>query len=393
VAIAIGAAARRHILVKGGRYLEAVGRMTVACFDKTGTLTTNRPELREIHHAVGITDEELLVLAFSAEKHNQHPIALAIRDEAERRGITAVAHQVCGYIPGCGMRALIGDSEVLVGNARLMGQFNVARMGLARHVVRKSRRYEDQGLTVVFVARDGNLVGILGFANQTRPEAKVVVDYLRKNGMRDIVLITGDENRTAACLVDDIGFDGCHASLTPDEKAALVRQFQSSGGRILMVGDGINDALALAKADVGVAMGAGGSEVAIEAADIALVTDDLKGLVYVHSLSRRTMAVIRQNFLLATGSNVAGIVLGAMGWLSPVMAGLVHVVHTVGILANSSRLMFHKAPFLVQDGAETGASTDQFGARGGAPARIAPLLLHLEGEAAPAPDREVVRSA
>lgn len=344
VAIAIGAAAKRHILVKGGRYLEEVGQMTVACFDKTGTLTTNRPELREIHHAMGITDEELLQLAYSAEKHNQHPIALAIRAEAERQGLTVIPHEICEYIPGCGMRAVIRGEELLVGNARLMGHFNVDRMGIARQVVRKSRHFEDRGLTVVFVAREGRLVGILGFANQTRPEAVAVVDYLRNNGMSDILLITGDENRAAACLVDDIGFAGCYASLTPDEKADLVKRFRGSGGRILMVGDGINDALALAEADVGVAMGAGGSEVAIEAADIALVTDDLEGLVYVHSLSRRTMSIIRQNFLLATGSNVAGIVLGALGWLSPVMAGLIHVVHTVGILANSTRLMFHETP-------------------------------------------------
>jgi cation-transporting P-type ATPase C len=176
-----------------------------------------------------------------------------------------------------------------------------------------------------------------------------MIQRLKDSGIRRTAMITGDSKYTALEMACRLNFDECRYSVLPEEKAEIVAALRADGRRVLMVGDGINDALALAGADIGVAMGAGGSEVAIEAADIALVKDDLAGVVYVRDLSRETMRVVHQNFWIATGSNIAGVALGALGLLSPVMAGLVHITHTLGILANSSRLLFFEPPQLLPE--------------------------------------------
>ena len=335
VSAAISAAARRHILIKGGRYLEEIDTVDAICFDKTGTLTTNRPEIRQLVNLDGLSENELLHLAYAAEMHNRHPVALAIQEEACRRGLAPIAHTVCEYILGKGMRAVIDGNEVLVGSHKLMAQFGVGLDAIRRHL----EVVKTQGLTQVFIARNGELLGVIGFANQERPDLKPLLAHLKNRGIRKTVMITGDSKYTALDLAGRLNFDECRYSVLPEEKARIVAGLKADGYRVLMVGDGINDALALAEADIGIAMGAGGAEVAIEAADIALVRDDLAGVVYVRDLSCQTLRVVYQNFWIATGSNIAGVVLGALGLLSPVMAGLVHITHTIGILANSSRLL------------------------------------------------------
>lgn len=342
VSAALSAAARQHILIKGGRYLEEVGQADMICFDKTGTLTTNHPEIRHIYAAPETTRDELIRLAYSAEKHNLHPIALAIKTEAETRNIQAVPHDVCEYIPGAGIRSEVSGDEVLVGNARLMGTYDVSRMNESGWMHCGFKKFENRGMTIVFVAINRQLSGIIEFANKIRPESGSVIRSLRESGIEEMALITGDEKGSAMDLAITYGFTECYYSAMPMQKADIVKSLRNGRRKVMMVGDGINDALALAEADIGIAMGAGGSEVAIEAADIALVNDDLNGLVFVRHLSQDAMKIIRQNFLLATGTNVIGIVMGGFGWLSPVVAGLFHVIHTAGILANSGRLLFHK---------------------------------------------------
>jgi cation-transporting P-type ATPase C len=182
-------------------------------------------------------------------------------------------------------------------------------------------------------------VGLFEITQQLRPEAPMVVRQLERMGVHEVLLVTGDEEPVAKALADRLGLAPCFASITPEEKATIVSQLGQNGQVVVMVGDGVNDALALAEADIGVAMGTGGSPVAIEAADIALVRDDLRDLVYTHALSRDTLDVVHQNFWIATGSNVLGVVLGVAGHLSPMTAGLIHIVHTLGVLANSSRLL------------------------------------------------------
>ncbi|WP_415715439.1 heavy metal translocating P-type ATPase [Maridesulfovibrio sp.] len=342
ISAAISTAAKNNILIKGGRYLEEVGRCDVACFDKTGTLTGSEPSLEHLHVAGEITEEELLTYALSVETHNHHPLAQAIKHEAETRKLVPLPHNVCEYFLGKGMRAELTENEnhsteILVGNKKLTEQFDVRIGNLSRQVSNLKRK----GLTVLYVVKDKEPIGLLAFANTIRQESAITLASLEAGGVTRTVLVTGDEPATANNLAQTLGIPEIHASAMPEEKATLVRNLQSEGGKVMMIGDGINDALALAQADVGVAMGTGGAEVAVEAADIALVDDDLKGLMYVQQLSQDTTRIAYQNFWLATGSNIAGVIMGATGYLSPVMAGLLHILHTMGVIANSSRLLLH----------------------------------------------------
>ena len=335
VSAAMNAAARNQILIKGGRYLEGAGKAKTVFFDKTGTLTTDEPSLRRFHTIPGISENDLLEMAASVETHNHHPLARAIMAEADRRGIEPTPHSQCDYHMGMGMRAQIGGDEVIVGNAKLAKLYKAPLSTLEK----EAQSFEEQGLTVLRVYKNKTLQGIMGLAAKERPEAVNVIQRLRAVGVKRIVLITGDEEASARQLADHLGLDQVYASVMPEDKARLVVEEQERYGSVLMVGDGINDALALTKADVGVAFGTGGSEVAVEAADIALVKDDLEGLVSVYQQSQRTLRIAHENFWIATGSNLAGVVLGAMGVLTPVFAGLVHIGHSLGVLANSSRLL------------------------------------------------------
>jgi manganese/zinc-transporting P-type ATPase C len=335
ISAAINAAARRNVLIKGGRYLEEVGRCDTVFFDKTGTLTTTEPILERVVTLDDISEDELLGLVCSVETHNHHPLALALLREADRRGLVPQPHERCEYHLGLGMRAVIDGRELLVGNARLAGLFQAD----LESIKGQAASLAGQGLTVLYVFRDGRPLGLLGLASLLRPEAPGVLRRLRSMGVRRFVLITGDEPNTAEHLAATLGIESCHAGILPDDKARIVDQARRSGQRVMMVGDGINDALALTRADVGVALGVAGSEVAVEAADIALAADDLTAVAEVYALSQQTLRVVRQNFWLATGSNLVGLTAGAVGLLTPVTAGLVHVVHSLGVLANSSRLL------------------------------------------------------
>lgn len=359
VSAAMNAAARERILIKGGRYLEEIGKCATVLFDKTGTLTTNRPTLASSAAARGVDERELLRLAASTETHNHHPLAQAILAEAERRGVEPIAHKECDYHMGMGMRALMNGDEVLVGNAKLARRYGVDPEALGE-LTHADERFRELGLTVLYVYKNKALQGLLGFEAETRPRAALAVRELRALGVERVLLVTGDEEPTARALAARLGMDGYHASVLPEEKGEIVlrvagmnggKSDKSHGGRangtrgpVLMVGDGINDALALTNADVGVAFGTGGSEVAVEAADIALADDDLGRLVGVYALSKKTLRVAHENFWIATGSNVVGVALGALGLLSPVTAGLAHIAHSLGVLANSSRLLAFPQP-------------------------------------------------
>jgi cation-transporting P-type ATPase C len=196
-----------------------------------------------------------------------------------------------------------------------------------------------EGKTVIYVSKDGRLHGIIALSSALHPEAAPALRRLRREGFAKVSLVSGDSEPVVAAVAGRLGFDDYRAALLPDEKARYVEGLEARGSRVLMVGDGVNDALAFAKATVGVAMGAGGSEVAMEAADITLVKSDLMGLVVLRRLSRATLRTVEQNFWIATATNVLGIVLGLGGWLPPVTAGVLHITHTLGIMLNSSRLL------------------------------------------------------
>ncbi|WP_246198235.1 heavy metal translocating P-type ATPase [Solidesulfovibrio aerotolerans] len=345
ISAAIAAAAKRGILIKGGRYLEEVGQADTVCFDKTGTLTSNQPRIACIHNFSACSEEELLKWAYSAEVHNHHPLAMAIRNEALARDIDPISHVVCDFTLGKGVRAVIGDDVIRLGNRRYLAESGIESSARDKEV----SSLRERGLTVIFLAKNTDILAAFAFANEARPDAGDTVRTLKQSGVSNITLITGDAEQTAVDLCRQLGITSCHHSILPAQKGEIVAQLRQGGHKVIMVGDGINDALALAEADIGIAMSAAGADVAIEAADIALVRDDLADILYVRELSRRTLLVARQNFWIATSTNLGGALVGALGLLSPVASGLLHIVHTLGVLANSSRLLLPLAGPAVSD--------------------------------------------
>jgi cation-transporting P-type ATPase C len=341
VSAALANSARRSILIKGGLYLENVGKADCFCFDKTGTLTIGQPRVVEVVPRTARQDPaRILALAAAAEVHNTHPLAVAIMQEAKTRGITVPAHAVCEFVLGRGVRARMRGETILVGNAQFMEDSDVD----IAYFAKKAMRLVEEGHTVVYVARTGSLQGIIGVANAVRPGTAGVLDWLKGDGVSSLCLITGDTEPVARALARDLGFDNHGATLLPEEKAMFMERLSREGRRVAMVGDGVNDALAISKADIGIAMGAGGAEVAIEAADIALLDSNMERLITLRQMSKQTLRVIEQNHWLAVSTNVAGVALGAAGAITPIMGGLLHIVHTLGIMLNSSRLLGWEPP-------------------------------------------------
>ena len=341
VTAALANAARHSILIKGGLYLEMVGKTDVYCFDKTGTLTQDTPKIMTIKStSPEISEDAVLSWAATAESHNQHPMARAILTEAKVRNLEPEAHAVCEFKAGRGVFCTIGcDDVILVGNRQYMEENQVELTCFDADAAME----RNKGRTVVFVAQNGIVVGMLGVANPTRPEAIRVLNCLKRDGVKEIHLVTGDNKEVADTMMDLFPFDDCRAPLLPEEKATHVTALNEKSS-VVMVGDGVNDALALAQADIGIAIGAGGAEVAIEAADIALADSNLEGLVKVRNLSHQTMKVIDQNHYFAVSTDLLGAALGMLGILSPVMAGMIHIFHTGGILVNSGRLLSWEPP-------------------------------------------------
>ncbi len=335
ITAALRAAARRGILIKGGRYLEVVTDTTVYCFDKTGTLTSHEPELTRVIELNDFEQDEVLRLALSAELHNQHPLARAIRHEAQKRGIKQYPHIECDFIHGKGVRAVVGENVIYIGSYLFMEESGVYVLPYKDQGEELSRH----GMMVTYVASNYCLAGIIGFENCLRPELYETLQLLRSRGVEHLHMLTGDSKFAAEYIAERYGFDCCHHSLLPHQKDEIIRSLQDNKYAVVMVGDGINDGLALVQADVGIAMGVGGTDVALEAADIVLINDSLADLAGLRVLSSKTRDIIRQNFVLATGTNVIGAVMAAAGYINPLMAGLLHIGHTLGILVNSSRLL------------------------------------------------------
>jgi cation-transporting P-type ATPase C len=336
IAAAVANAARRHILIKGGIHLEWMAQADALCLDKTGTVTDTSSSVLEI---LGCTQKEsgseLLRMAACAETGSQHPLARAILAEAKARGIESPTPCEREVHLGRGVSARCEGELVLVGSESFM-----KTNGLSSSRFRKAAQaHLGRGHTVLFVARHRKLLGMIALANPVRAGAREALAGLRKEGISYVALLSGDAQPIVQGIAEDLGLDEYGAELLPEQKARFVEALTASGRKVVMVGDGVNDALALSRASVGVAMGAGGSEVAVEASDIALAEDDLRGLLYLRRLSRRTLETVEQNFWIANFTNMAGIILGASGLFPPVLAGLLHVAHTLGIMLNSSRLL------------------------------------------------------
>jgi cation-transporting P-type ATPase C len=282
------------------------------------------------------SSDAVLALAASGEIHARHPLAQAVvRHTAERR-IEIPLHTECEVLLGLGMRADLQGNRLLIGSPALMDQQGVAVPATAADWVVRLRL---EAKTVLCVAHNDELVGVLGVADAIRPESAAVVAALRELGVRRVVMLTGDSAATARDVAARLGIAEYIANAMPEDKLEVVRNLQAAGHVVAMVGDGTNDAPALACADISIAMGAQASEVAIEAADITLTAADLAAVLAVIRLSRYTLRVIHQNYALAIGVNVLGLLAGAGGSLSPVLAAFLHNASSVAVVANSARLI------------------------------------------------------
>ncbi len=339
ISAAIGNGARRGTLIKGGTHLEGVGRVTAVVFDKTGTLTFGRPLVTSVV-TLGdrFTADQVLSLAASGELHARHPLAQAIVARTEEQHLHVPIHQACEVVLGMGMRAELDGTRLLVGSPALLRRHGVELTEEARDW---TQRLRGGGETVICLARDEDLIGMLGVSDAVRAGAGTVVGQLRDLGVSRLVLLTGDAPETAQVVADALGITEVHAHALPEGKLQLIRDLQAEGHTVAMVGDGTNDAPALALADIGITMGEHSSHVALETADIALAGNDLRQVAAVVELSRHTLRVVRQNYGLAIGVNLLGLLAGAGGSMNPVLAALLHNTSSIAVVGNSARLVNH----------------------------------------------------
>jgi Zn2+/Cd2+-exporting ATPase len=330
VVAAITRAARDGILVKGGVHLEALGRVQAIALDKTGTLTAGRAVLTDVAAAPGHDDtEEVLGLAAAVEAASEHPLADAIVRGARNRNIHVTPATDLRATPGVGVEATVGGRRLFVGRATNGSGWAADRVAA----------FEAQGRTAVVLAEDGTALGVLAVADELRPEARAVGDRLRRLGIEHLVVLTGDNDRVAAAIARQAGMDDWYAGLLPEDKTAAITRLRQRYGSIAMVGDGVNDAPALASSDVGVAMGAAGTDVALETADVALMADDLRKLPEAIAHGRRTHANLRQNIALSL-IVVAGLVTAALtGRLSLTAGLLLNEATALAVIANGLRLL------------------------------------------------------
>ena len=332
---AIARAARTGILIKGGIYLETLAKVDVMVFDKTGTLTANRPEVVGLAlHGDGLDENALLRLAAAADRRSAHPLAKAVVNAASARGIAVPEPESFEQLQGRGVKATVEGRAVLVGNAALLREAGVA-LDLAINAA-----VDGGGRTPVHVAVDGRFAGLVFVADTLRPGAREALAELKRSGVKRIVMLTGDNAATAQAIATELGIDEVRADLMPEDKVSAIAELQSQGHRVAMVGDGINDAPALAKADVGIAMGGGGTQAALEAADIALMTDDLAKIAAARAIARRAYRTVQENLFVGVGVvHVLGITAALLGWIGPIEAAIIHLGPDVLVFVNSVKLL------------------------------------------------------
>ncbi|NGQ95245.1 cation-translocating P-type ATPase [Brevibacillus sp. SYP-B805] len=332
---AIGSAAKHGILVKSGLALEQVGLLNALLFDKTGTLTEGRLHVTGVAHAAGESGDGLLQTAAALEQYSEHPLAQAIVAAAQQRGLALPEAADFTVHAGSGVSGRVGDRFVLAGNRRLMQEAGVDISEMEEILLEKERL----GHTGVLVAVNGRIAGMVTLADRIRREAKETISRLRYHGVGDIAILTGDNYGAARHVAEQAGIATVYAEQFPQAKYEKVQEYRERGLVVGMVGDGINDAPALTAAHVGIAMGAGGTQIAAQAADIVLLSEDVSKLADLVKLGQRTLRVIRENLLVSTLINAAAILLAMTGVMGPVMGAFVHNATSVLVVLNSARLI------------------------------------------------------
>ena len=360
IMVGTGKGAEHGVLIRGGESLETAHKITTVILDKTGTITEGKPSVTDVVPADGLSEDELLRLAASAERGSEHPLGEAIVRAAGERHLDLADASEFAAVPGHGIEAVVDGRALVLGNLRLMQERRLDLNGLGP----RGEALSEEGKTPMFVAVDGRVAGVVAVADTIKPTAREAVAELREAGI-DVVLLTGDNARTAAAVGRAAGIDRVLAEVLPEDKANEVRALQEAGGVVAMVGDGINDAPALAQADVGIAIGTG-TDVAMEASDVTLIKGDPRDVATAIALSRRTMRTIRQNLFWAFAYNVAlipvaaGVLypvfsdagtpaalepfLGEFGFLNPMLAAGAMAFSSVSVMLNSLRLRGFRPP-------------------------------------------------
>ncbi len=339
VVAAIGNAAKRGMLVKSGAVIEQIGKVDVVAFDKTGTLTRGQPVVQEVFSLDGLPGDELLALAASVEQGSEHPIGRAIVRAGQDRCLAISAVEENTVLPGFGITGAAGGRQVVIGSRGLLGE---RAIHWSAETDRKMQALEAQGQTVIPVAVDGQLRGLISLADTPRAEAKNAIAELKRIGIREVIMITGDNPRTAGCIAQELGIDRYFAEVLPQDKLKIIRGLQAEGKKVAFVGDGVNDAPALAAAEIGIAMGLAGTDVALETADIGLMADEIERIPQIIDLSRQAFGVIRQNVVFSMCMNLLSVLLGGFGIIGPAIGALMHETSALPVLANSARLINSK---------------------------------------------------
>lgn len=336
ISAAIGVAARKGILIKGGNYIENLADIDTIVLDKTGTITMGVPQVQQIQTAPGVDEKEMILLAASAEMHSVHPLAVAIQKYVKSHKWTTPSHDTSETIVARGMRAVVPDFEtykggtVLVGSRRFMNEERVTGLPEAMG--------KTVGKSLLYVARDGAFIGFMAIQDPVRPAMKKTLNQMRRLGIDEVVMLTGDSKEVAAEVARDMDIDSYHAEILPEDKADYVMKLQKRGN-VMMVGDGINDAPALAFADIGVSLGGNKTDIAAESAAITIRSEDPSKLYDALVIGRKTMKIINQNFTATIVVNSAAMLLGALGKISPLWAAVIHNTATLAVVMNSVRIL------------------------------------------------------
>jgi len=331
---AISASARLGILIKNVADLEIAGKMTAMVFDKTGTVTTGQLYVTKLTPAEGVEPAELLSAAAAAEQMSKHPAARALQEVAKEANLSLPTTDDFKETPGKGVTALVDSAKIIVGRDTFLEEKNVNISNVSDPAL-----HEEQGFSTLYVAKDSKCIGWIGLQDKTRPEARHAVDELLNIGIKRVTMLTGDRDEVANRVAAELACTDFKAHCLPQDKLSIVENIKKGGHTVAVVGDGINDAPALAAGDLGIAMGAAGSDVAINSASIALMSNDLRRLPFLVQLSRKTRTVINGNLFFGIVFIILGVLAAALAWLPAVYAAMLHFVGSLIVVFNSARLV------------------------------------------------------
>lgn len=335
---AVGQAAKNGVLIKSGEALEKMGKVNCIAFDKTGTLTFGKLKISDIITTSSATENELLKLACSSEKRSEHPLGKAIVEHGKKQNVEFLEMEDFKMIPGKGIAAKIENNEIYCGNSRFLQEQGIILDENIESILENLRK---QGKVSILVGKNRECIGIIALSDTIRPTAKEMVVKLKNMGTR-VVLLTGDHKQTADYFAEEVGIENVYSELLPAEKVTYIKKLEENGNKVCMIGDGVNDAPALKTADVGVSMASMGTDIAVEASDIALMGDNIEKIPYLKKLSTATIKTIKFNITASMVINLAAIILSAMGLLNPITGALVHNVGSVLVVLNAALLYDRK---------------------------------------------------